>query len=218
MQRSHHSPKPMNSVLYSLCFATVVLWTTMSIPVLAQEPVSGSQGTPQDVTEPTTSKQMLNLHKVTLETKIKWSAQLLFYPKALQSIIALHAYKLNDICDPKSDLTKQELGQDLGFVVTSVPRNGDPSGLPGYPGYKVIKSPDHRPLTLAMACDLSRNFSENAPNLPNLPAIHGLSGGKKRIHLLIPFAIDNEIEPDLYWTTNLSKEMHHQIMKGRTRH
>ncbi len=163
--------------------------------------------------ELTTSKQVLNLHKVTLETKIKWSAQLLFYPKALQSILALHAYKLNDICDPESSLTTQGLGQDLGFVVTSVPRNGDPSGPSGYPGYKIIKSPNHRPLTLAMACDLSKNLSENAPNLSNLPAIHGLSGGKKRIHLLIPFAIDNEIEPDLYWTTDLSKVMHYQIMK-----
>ena len=226
----------MNSVPYSICFATIALWATMSIPALAQEPVGGSQGTPQGSMELTTSGQILNLHKVTLQTKIKWSAQLLFYPKALKFIIALHAYKLDDdFCRLPKDLVKQDLGfavasfpqkkdlaeQDLGFAVASFPQKKKRQVV----GYSLIRSHDDNPPTLAKACDLLRGFRAGTKP-PSASTIHkswtgetwtirGLRDGETGPHLLLPFAIENEIPHDLYWTTNLSNEMYYQRMKER---
>lgn len=214
----------MNSVPYSICFATIALWATMSIPALAQEPVGGSQGTPQGSMELTTSGQTLNLHEVTLRTKIKWSAQLLFYPKALKFIIALHAYKLDDdICHLPKDLAEQ----DLGFAVATFPQKKKQQVV----GYSLIRSRDHKPPTLAKACHSLRGFragKKPAGKKPPSPStihkswkgetwtIRGLRDGETRTtHLLIPFAIENKTPQHLYWTTNLSDEIYYQRMKER---
>ncbi len=168
--------------------------------------------------ELTTSGQILNLHKVTLQTKIKWSAQLLFYPKALKFIIALHAYKLDDdFCRLPKDLVKQ----DLGFAVASFPQKKKRQVV----GYSLIRSHDDNPPTLAKACDLLRGFQAGTKP-PSASTIHkswtgetwtirGLRDGETGPHLLLPFAIENEIPHDLYWTTNLSNEMYYQRMKER---
>ena len=217
----------MNSVPYSICFATIVLWATMSIPVLAQEPVGGSQGIPQGIMERTTSRQRLNLHKVTLETKIKWGTQLLFYPKALKFIIALHAYKLDDICDHQGDLAKQ----DLGFAIASIRQENDLNVV----GYSLIESRNHRPPTLAEVCLSLRRPPYEKKGLPDPSTIHppdpstihelwkgeewnihGLRDKKTRTHLLVPFSIENNIPHDLYWTPNLSNEIYYQRMRKRT--
>lgn len=168
--------------------------------------------------ERTTSRQILNLHEVTLQTKIKWSAQLLFYPKALKFIIALHAYKLDDICRLPKDLAEQ----DLGFAVASFRQENDQSVV----GYSLVESRNHEPPTLAMACrSLGRPPDEKEhPSDPSTIhelwigekwTIRGLRDGETRPHLLLPFAIENEIPHDLYWTTNLSDEIYYQRMKER---
>lgn len=167
--------------------------------------------------ERTASKQILKLHEVTLETKIKWSAQLLFYPKALKFIIALHAYKLDDICGLPKDLAEQ----DLGFAVAAFPQENGPPVV----GYSLVESRNHEPPTLAMACSLGRppDEKESPSGLSTIHkswngekwTIRGLRDGGTRPHLLIPFAIKKNIPHDLYWTTNLSKEMYYQRMKER---
>lgn len=169
--------------------------------------------------ERTTSRQILNLHEVTLETQIKWSAQLLFYPKALKFIIALHAYKLDDICGLRNDLAEQ----DLGFAVASFPQENGPPVV----GYSLVESRNHEPPTLAKACrSLGRplNEKEHPSDLSTIHefwngekwTIRGLRDGDTRPHLLIPFAIENNIPHDLYWTPNLSNGMYYQRMRKRT--
>lgn len=202
----------------------IALWATASMPVLAQELAVSSQRTPPGIMEskPTSMPlSTLRLHEVTLETKIKWSAQLLFYPKAFRSVIALHAYKRNDICSPRNDMAEQ----DLGFVIASFPQENDLQVV----GYSLVHSHNDEPLTLAMACLSSRELPDEKQDPQNPFTIGGLQGKEtftirglrdetKGIHLLVPFAIDNKIPHDLYWTTSLSKKIYYQRMKGRTRH
>ena len=137
----------MTTLRPGLCFALVVLCAAAYTTVPAQlARGDSSQPTPSAGKAPD-----LKLHGVSLGTKIKWGAQLLFYPEAIKPVRVLHAYKWNTIC--KGDQT--ESNRKLGFAFVSSAQSGATlkTGT-------LIKALKGKPVTLKNVCDSSKSLSE----------------------------------------------------------
>jgi hypothetical protein len=101
----------MNSSLHSLCIALMALCVAaVSTPVFAQE----------------ANQLEVTLHRVSFATKLKWTSQVLFYPKAIDPVRTLYAYKRATVCNPPHLANSSQ--DHLGFAVAaSTGRNGAPS-------------------------------------------------------------------------------------------
>ena len=100
----------MNCLRHSLCYTLVVLYVMASTPTLGQEAPDSSPSSPNQ------QQTGLTLHPVDLPTKVKWGAQWLFYPEALDSVRTLHAYR-GDVCSNVDQTTSDNSVENLGFVV-----------------------------------------------------------------------------------------------------
>lgn len=100
----------MHSLRHSLCSTLVILYVMASTPMLAQGPTTHPRSSPNQ------QQTALTLHPVDLPTKMKWGAQWLFYPKALDTVRTLHAYR-GSICLPANQTTPNNSTENLGFVV-----------------------------------------------------------------------------------------------------
>ena len=129
----------------SLCSTLVVLCVMASSPTLGQEPAS-----------PLSNQQSpaLTLHEVDLPTKMKWGAQWLFYPEALDTVRTLHAYR-GSVCQPDDQTNSTE---NLGFVVWA------PSTEEGATGQLIDGNVRNtETITLDRACQSFRS-NGNSPN------------------------------------------------------
>ena len=101
----------MNSSCHSLWLALMALCVAaVSMPVFAQG----------------TSQLEVTLHRVSFATKLKWTSQVLFYPKAIDPVRTLYAYKKATVCNPEGLSNSSQY--HLGFAVAaSSGRNGIPN-------------------------------------------------------------------------------------------
>ena len=161
-----------------LCLALILLCATAYTTVPAQDGDSGQ-------TLLTTLKSpVLNLYGVTLGTKIKWGAQLVLYPEAIEPVRVLHAYKWTAVCGKEN---KDTSNRDLGFVVvSSAGKDGVLQTGELIAGHGLYGHDERKPLTLKRACNSSKK----------LPV--------QKTYLLTLYNLQNHAENELYWT-NVSK-------------
>ena len=154
----------------SLCLALVVLCAGAYTTVMAQAPRSGQSHTATSGGK--TSN--LKLHEVSLGTKIKWGAQLLFYPEAIKPVRVFRAYKWDNICRGK----QKDLERNLGFALVSSAQSG------GRLETGKLIATRNKPVTLKTVC--------NSPSLSPAP-------GETK-YLLILDGLQNQKGAELYWT------------------
>lgn len=141
----------MYSLRHSLCSTLAVLYVMASTPVFGQELPEPSPPSPNQ------QQTRLTLHKVGLPTKIKWGAQWLLYPEALDAVRTLHAYR-GSVCQPDNPTTSNNSTENLGFVVRA------PSTEEGATGQLIDGNVRNtETVTLNNACQSFRSY-DNSPN------------------------------------------------------